>query len=162
MDARDLIRRLALVPLPEEGGYFRETYRSDHATAILYLLDAAARSLFHRLAHDEVWHFCAGDPVELWLLGPDGSASALVLGPDVEAGHAPQAVVPAGTWQGARLVAGGRLALMGTVVAPPYGPGVREMARRDVLAAAYPSVAGVVEDLTPAGPVADLTPGGRA
>ncbi|MBM4396135.1 MAG: cupin domain-containing protein [Deltaproteobacteria bacterium] len=148
MDAADVIRAFDLAPLPDEGGHFRETYRSAHSTAILYLLDAASCSLFHRLAHDEVWHFHAGDPVELWLLRPDGAGERLVLGADLAAGHAPQAICPAGTWEGARLAAGGRFALMGCTVAPPFRPGCYETARRADLLAAYPAFAAEVAALT--------------
>jgi predicted cupin superfamily sugar epimerase len=149
VDAADVIRALDLSPLPEEGGFFRETYRSAHSTAILYLLDAASCSLFHRLAHDEVWHFHAGDPVELWLLRPDGTGERVVIGADLAAGHVPQAICPAGTWEAARLVAGGRFALMGCTVAPPFRPEVFETARRDALLSAYPGFAAEVAALTP-------------
>jgi uncharacterized protein len=126
---------LGLVPHPIEGGFFTETYRSADllpgdtlparyrgpraaATAIYYLLTPETFSAMHRLGSDEIFHFYLGDPVEMLQLAPDGSHRVVVIGPDLEAGQRPQVVVPRGVWQGARLRPGGRLALLGTTVAP--------------------------------------------
>ena len=137
MTADEVIRRLALVPLPREGGYFRETYRSALAvpggataarpdgarslsTAIYYLLTRDTFSALHRLPGDEVFHFYLGDPVEMLQLRPDGTAARVVLGSDIADGLHPQAVVPGGTWQGSRLLPGGGFALLGTTMAPGF------------------------------------------
>jgi predicted cupin superfamily sugar epimerase len=50
----------------------------------------------------------------------DGSSAVLTLGPDLAAGQQPQIVVPAGVWQGARLVEGGKVALLGCTVTPGF------------------------------------------
>ena len=145
MTAQQIIEKLGLVPLPGEGGYYRETYRSkallpraalpagypaDRAagTAIYYLITPETSSTLHRLRGDEVWHFYLGDPVEQIQLLPDGGGRIVVLGPDLERGQEPQTLVPGGTWQSARLLPGGRFALMGTTMAPgfefeEYAPG---------------------------------------
>lgn len=94
--ARAWIERLGLEPHPE-GGYFRETYRSELAidgaalggafggprsasTAIYFLLPAGEVSCFHRIKSDEVWHHHDGSAVTLWILdppaGPPASESA--------------------------------------------------------------------------------------
>ena len=106
-----------MAPLPVEGTLFAETYRSDAATAGVGLFcdDPPSRSLFHRLAFDEVWHFYAGDPLRLVLLRPDGSDEEVILGGDVV-----QHVVPAGVWQAGELVPGGAWAFYGVTVAPPF------------------------------------------
>ena len=69
----DVIRLLDLKPLPREGGFFRETYRSadrltpgalagryaaakSASTAIYYLLTADTFSALHRLPTDENPH----------------------------------------------------------------------------------------------------------
>jgi predicted cupin superfamily sugar epimerase len=164
MDARSLIDELGLEPHPE-GGYYRETWRSGvrlpgaalpaayvgdrpAGTAIYYLLTPDAFSAFHRVASDEIFHFYRGDPVELWTLSPGGSGACTILGPDVEHGMRPQAVVPAGAWQGSRLKEGGSYALLGTTVAPGFDFDDFEMAKRDDLTAAYPDLAAIVEALT--------------
>ncbi len=137
MNAEELKRQLGLEPLPIEGGYYTQTYRSDIAlpesalperfagarwisTAIYFLLTPDTLSSMHRLAGDEVYHFYLGDPVELLVLAPEGRGEVLRLGHDLEAGMCVQAVVPGGCWQGSHLVEGGELALLGTTMAPGF------------------------------------------
>jgi predicted cupin superfamily sugar epimerase len=129
----DIITRLELAPHPQEGGYFRETYRSSaevepgapfrgrrsHSTAIYYLLTADSFSAMHRLPGDEVFHFYLGDPVEMLELSPTGEGIVTILGPDLRSMEL-QHVVTGGTWQGCRLVDGGRWALLGTTMAPGF------------------------------------------
>jgi len=145
----DIRRILRLEPLPHEGGYFRETYRSamrvstasgdrSAGTAIYYLLVPGLFSALHRLPGEEVFHFYLGDPVEMLQLHADGSSRVVVIGPDLGAGMEPQLVVPGGVWQGCRLVEGGRYALMGTTMSPGFDPKDFELGARDSLVAAYP------------------------
>jgi len=125
-----LIAQLGLVPHPE-GGLYRELHRSpllvrrsadghDRAalTVIAYLLRQGERSRWHRVnGADEVWHYGAGAPLELWRLAPEAErAEPIGLGPlapptaqggegDGSGGPAadgPMAVIPAGWWQAAR------------------------------------------------------------
>ena len=113
MNAEMLIEKLGLVPLPGEGGYYRETYRSQEtvpqgvlperyggdkhmATAIYCLLTSETFSALHRLPADEMFHFYLGDPVTMLQLFPDGSARTMTLGNDILAGHFPQCVVARG------------------------------------------------------------------
>ena len=121
---RALIERFDLRPLPVEGTLFAETYRSEHATAIvaLYAADPPSRSCFHVLTFDEVWHFYAGDPFRLVLLYPDGSSEEAVMGRDLAAGQRVQLTIPAGTWQAGELLPGGRYALFGCTMAPGFTP----------------------------------------
>jgi predicted cupin superfamily sugar epimerase len=135
--ARDIIARLGLVPHPEEGGWFQETYRASetfakdmlpgrytgdrcHSTAIYYLLTPETYSHMHRLESDEIFHFYAGGPCEMLQLHPDGTGQVVTLGNDLMAGHKPQVLVPRHSWQGMRLVPGGAFALMGCTVAPGF------------------------------------------
>ena len=149
VEADQLIARLGLKPLPIEGGWFAETYRSEFSTAIYYLLTPDAVSRMHRLRSDEVYHFYAGDPVEMLLLLADGTSEVLTLGGDIEAGQSPQVVVPRGVWQGCRLAEGGKWALMGTTVAPAFDFEHFEPADRDDLMRRYPDRAEMIRDLTP-------------
>ena len=147
VDADDVKRLLGLEPLPVEGGWYAETHRSGHATAIYYLLTPETFSAMHRLPSDEVYHFYSGDPVTMLLLDREGGRT-VTLGPDIAGGERPQVVVPAGTWQGSLLRPGGRFALLGTTVAPGFEPGTLEMAEREALAAAHPSHRDLIERLT--------------
>jgi predicted cupin superfamily sugar epimerase len=57
-------------------------------------------------------------------------------------------VAPRGTWQGSRLVPGGRVALLGTTMAPGFDPLDFETAARAPLVAAYPAFAEMIGALT--------------
>ena len=150
-DARDpevnrVIEALGLAPHPE-GGYYRETYRSS-STGIYFLLPAGEFSAFHRLHRsDEIWHHYAGDPVELHTIGPDGEHRITLLGPGLERGERPQAIVPAGTLQAAA-VSGDRFALCGCTVTPAFEFADFAMPTRDDLIAAFPRHEPVIRRLT--------------
>jgi predicted cupin superfamily sugar epimerase len=165
LEADDLIRQLRLQPLRIEGGYYVETYRSagqiprsalppgyggprSFATAIYYLLTPDTFSGLHRLPSDEMFHFYLGDPVEMLQLRPDGSGEVVVIGTDLQAGMSPQVLVPGGVWQGCRLAAGGRYALMGVTVAPGFEFADFESGSREELLARYPAFANLIRALT--------------
>lgn len=117
MTADDVIASLGLEPHPE-GGWFRETWREPALTAIHYLLRAGERSHWHRVDRTEIWHFYAGDPLELAVSPGGRDVARHVLGTDLCGGQIPQAVVPAGAWQSARPLGG--WALAGCTVAPAF------------------------------------------
>src|ERR1700683_684772 len=83
------IEKYGLVSHPE-GGFFKETYRSNESiaraglpgrfsgsrsisTAIYFLLPNGTKSRLHRIKADEVWHFYAGGPRHLIEIAPDGN-----------------------------------------------------------------------------------------
>ncbi len=153
--AEQIISLLQLVPHPQEGGYFVETYRCQEeipepvlpdryrgarsfSTAIYYLLTPHTFSLMHRLQTDEIFHFYLGDPVEMLLLGPGDSGRVFVLGTDLPKGMRPQALARRGVWQGSRLLPGGRFALLGTTVSPGFEEADYEDGQRDLLIRSYP------------------------
>ena len=150
-DARDpdvqrVIEALGLEPHPE-GGLYRETYRSS-STGIYFLLPAGEFSAFHRLrASDEIWHHYVGDPVELDTIDQDGVHRVTILGPDLERGERPQAIVPAGTLQAAA-VRGDTFALCGCTVTPAFDFADFELPTRDELLAAFPSLEAVIQQRT--------------
>jgi predicted cupin superfamily sugar epimerase len=165
MDIEMLKKTLGLVPLPQEGGFYAESYRSAEtlpseclpsrygterslATAIYFLLTRDSFSALHRLASDEVWHFYLGDPVEMLQLDVDGAGRTIILGIDLSRGMRPQAIVPRGVWQGARLLPGGNFALLGATVSPGFEFADFELASRDILLAAYPQFARQIETFT--------------
>lgn len=155
---------LGLKPLPMEGGYYAETYRAPEsfaegalpkgfdgprslATAIYYLLTPDTFSAMHRLRSDEVYHFYAGGPVEMLLLGPGGTVRTLTLGPDILGGMQAQAVVPKGVWQGSRLKEGS-FALLGTTMAPGFDPADYEHGSREDLIGSFPEARELIVALT--------------
>jgi predicted cupin superfamily sugar epimerase len=152
--AEEWITTLGLVRHPE-GGYFRETYRSDEvlageglparfggsrplSTTIYYLLRQGDVSRLHRLKSDEVWHFYDGDPLALFVLQTGGTLAHYTLGTDIAQGERPQVVVPRGEWLGAAVKSGGDYALVGCTVAPGFTYEDFELADRGALIAQYP------------------------
>jgi uncharacterized protein len=146
--AKQIQDLLKLEPLHPEGGYFAESYRSAQSSAIYYMLTPESFSAMHRLKGDEVYHFYLGDPVEMLMLKPDGSAEALLLGQNVFGGMRVQHTVPGGTWQGSRLAPGGKFALMGTTMASGFNQQEYEPGKRDALSAQYPAYAPLITLLT--------------
>jgi predicted cupin superfamily sugar epimerase len=82
--AKSLIEKYQLLPHPE-GGYFKETYRSEEyiahqalpsrftdkrnfSTAIYFLLEQGNFSAFHKIKSDECWHFYAGEALLVYVL----------------------------------------------------------------------------------------------
>jgi predicted cupin superfamily sugar epimerase len=131
MTADEIKALLRLEPHPVEGGFYRRTYTSavsvallggvrPYGTAIYYLLEEGTFSEMHMLKSDEIFHFYLGDPVEMLQLWPSGETKAVTLGPDIAAGQHVQLVVPAGVWQGTRLVNGCKVALLGCTVTPGF------------------------------------------
>lgn len=136
MDAQNIIQQLNLKPLPEEGGFYRETFRDpgridesalpEHSgvrsfsTCIYYLITPEEFSGLHLVRSAEIFHFYAGDPVEMIQIDSNGCLETYNLGPLLEKNYLPQAVVPKNTWQGTRLTPGGRWALLGCTVAPGF------------------------------------------
>ena len=90
------IDQLNLIAHPE-GGYYRETYRSELSiarealppqfagarlvsTAIYFLMAGDNFSAFHRLRSDELWHFYAGGAITVQVIEPDGGIAAIGSG----------------------------------------------------------------------------------
>jgi predicted cupin superfamily sugar epimerase len=123
-----LIDHYRLEVLPVEGTLFVSTYVSSQkttngdpiSTAIigLYANNPESFSSFHRLQHDELWHFYAGDPLRLVILHPDGSSEDVILGPDFASGQHVQFTVPARSWQAGHTL--GEYSLFGCTMAPGF------------------------------------------
>ncbi|MFF8960313.1 cupin domain-containing protein [Streptomyces sp. NPDC014894] len=127
-----------LRPHPE-GGWYRETWRTGPhtrlrppgysglrtaASGIYYCLEPGEESRWHRVLSDELWLWHRGGPLTLRLAGdgpaPDpGRETTVTLGPEIEAGHHPQYLVPSGHWQAARPRSGEEV-LVSCVVAPGF------------------------------------------
>lgn len=147
---------LALHP---EGGYFRETYRSQHtgpdgraaSTLIYFLLAPGQVSKLHRIDADEGWHLYLGGPLEIHEFDaerPDASPLVTRLGSDLARGERPQHVVPAGRWFGATLDEGAPYALVGCSVAPGFEFARFELGDRTALARAFPKATEAIQRLT--------------
>jgi uncharacterized protein len=158
------IDKLNLIAHPE-GGYYRETYRSELSipreglppqfpgprlvsTAIYFLLDGENFSAFHRLRSDELWHFYAGSPITVHVIEPDGGYSEIQLGGDPDAGDLLQAAVKAGHWFASRVRDPKAFALAGCTVAPGFDFADFELGKREDLVRLYPQHRNLIESLT--------------
>ena len=163
-NAKYWIERLRLEPHPE-GGFFRQTYRSNvviarealpegfggaraASTAIYFLLEGENFSAFHRLRSDEMWHFYVGAPLSVHVIEPSGKYSWITLGNDPEAGQVLQAVVRAGWWFASHVANWKSFAVVGCTVAPGFDFQDFELGRREKLVAKYPQHREVIERLT--------------
>jgi predicted cupin superfamily sugar epimerase len=131
----DWVRHLDLAPHPE-GGFFRETWRSEltipasalpagysgprnAGTAILFVLLPEQQSAWHTVRSAELWLFHRGGPLLLEVGAEQDTATTHVLGSDITAGEQPQFVIPPGHWQRAR-PAGDEPCLVSCVVVPGF------------------------------------------
>ncbi|MBB4071983.1 cupin domain-containing protein [Canibacter oris] len=143
--AAELAKRLRLEPLPHEGGMFRNTLASDVSSAIYYLLTAGDFSALHSLTAAEVYHWYAGDPLELLVLLPDGNGYTTVVG-DPLAGFEPQTVIPADAIHGSR--SRGSWTLVGTTMAPAFSWEGFALIDRATALTQYPEFAELITALT--------------
>jgi len=137
MEISQIISELGLLPLPGEGGYYKETFKSpisisgnsvppgysgkrSLSTCIYYLITPDSYSAMHKLPTEEIWHFYLGDPAEQLQLLPNGESRKVKLGNNILDGEELQVIVPADTWQATKLIEGGKFALFGTTMSPGF------------------------------------------
>ena len=156
---QDVIDALRLTPHPE-GGFFRETFRAKFSvqaplspitraasTAIYFLLRAGDFSAFHSVQSDEVWHHYLGATLELHTIDAFGQHQRVELGSNLLNGERPQWVVPANTWQGARIIGEG-FGLFGCTVAPGFDFDDFRMPDRAELVGLFPELTDLIESFT--------------
>lgn len=137
--AEELIEKLGMAPLVDEGGWFAPGWRSgvqvpgeavpggfdgprETCSFIYYLLKKGEVSRWHQLRPSEVWTWHCGGTLEMTLGGggarpvPGGK---LRIGPRLDDGERFVAVAPPGQWQTTRVV-DGDFALVSCVVAPGF------------------------------------------
>lgn len=158
---QNLIHQYNLLPHPE-GGYFKETYRSEESipanglplrfsggrafsTAIYFLLLKDLFSAFHRIKSDECWHFYEGESLKVHVLHLNGTYELIRLGKNMDAGEVYQAIVPAGAWFASET--SGEYSFVGCTVAPGFDFADFELARAEELKSEYPEYASLIERL---------------
>jgi predicted cupin superfamily sugar epimerase len=159
-----LINKLNLEKHPE-GGYFRETYRSQisipqsslpsgfHSnrslsTCIYFMLTSDEFSAFHKVNQDEAWHFYLGHPITLHMISPEGDYSKINIGNDFTADETPQFIVPAHYWFAAEVEDNNAFALVGCTVAPGFDFEDFELAEGQQLQNEFPEHSEVIHRLT--------------
>lgn len=156
MTSQEIINHLNLLPHPE-GGYYKETYRSDEthinadgnerniSTAIYFLLENEDKSHLHRIKSDEMWFFHQGEALEIVSI-QKGELVSTILGNDLSSGEVPQAMIPANSWFGSRVKDGKGYALVSCTVAPGFDFGDFEMAEMKDLSENFPGLMGEIKE----------------
>lgn len=158
-----LIRLYNLKAHPE-GGWYSENYRSEESiaaaalpqrfggdrsfsTAIYFLLEHGNFSAFHRIKSDECWHFYAGDPLQVFIIGHDGELQIIHLGSNIEQGEVFQYVVPANCWFASRPAPHSSFCFVGCTVAPGFDFRDFELANAQELSNVYPRHQNIIREL---------------
>jgi len=123
-----IVKKLNLSKHPE-GGYYRQTYKSDLivrpqkgsytrscATHIYYFLSRGMYSKFHKVKHDEIWNLYDGEGVKLHVYDDKNNKAdeQILSNRDFEF----HAVVRGDLWQAAEPI--GDFTLVGCTVAPGW------------------------------------------
>lgn len=157
-DIQAIIDHYQFEQLPVEGTLYKSTYRSSSefedgspmGTAIIgmYCEEPLSVSCFHRLQHDEIWHFYGGDPLILYLLHDDGRSEEIIMGSEPLKGQFVQYKVPAHVWQAGCLKPGGRYALFGCTMAPGFTGACFEGAIAESLIVSHPDRTDIIRKLS--------------
>lgn len=163
-DSAAIISQLHLTPHPE-GGWYREVYRSHDSipasslpdrynsphcfsTSIYFLLESHDFSAFHRLRSDETWHFYMGSPVVIYIISPEGEASAEVLSANLDDEHQLQFTIPYNCWFAAKVLDVNAFALLGCTVAPGFEFTDFELGQRQRLCELFPQHFDLITEFT--------------
>jgi predicted cupin superfamily sugar epimerase len=146
--AEQVIKRLRMHPIPEEGAWIVEGPRAQGLSAATVLLTNRPDgfSAMHRLTVDEGWQWLAGAPAALLRLRKGGSGVLNYVGPQTS-----QFLVRHGTWMGASSL--GDWTLISCWCSPAFRPEHFELGDRERLTAAHPSSAVRIASLTRTQPV---------
>ena len=159
-----IIDQLDLQPHPE-GGYFKETYRSEgyiksdsldpsyggernYSTSIYFLLTSERFSALHRIKQDEIWHFYLGSPIRLHMISKNGDHTEHIIGNDLNNNELPQLVVPGGYWFAAEVIEPNTYALVGCTVAPGFSFEDFELKSKVELIKLFPHLETIISKLT--------------
>jgi len=162
--AKYWIEKLSLSKHPE-GGFFRETYRSDEvinkkclpnrytsyrsfSTLIYYLLDSNGFSAFHKLKSDETWHYYTGTPLTLFIIEKSGLLRKITLGSNPDKGEVFQFVVKKDNWFAATVNKSDSFSLIGCTVSPGFDFEDFEIGKRSQLIILYPEHSSIIHKLT--------------
>jgi len=152
------IQHLNLLPHPE-GGYYKETYRSDGiikpngfdgerniSTAIYFLLQNDEKSHLHRIKSDELWFFHEGETLEVIVLF-DNILNTHLLGRNLDQDEQYQLAVPSGAWFGSRIKNKSSFSLVSCTVAPGFDFRDFELAEYKKISREYPAYDVMLKDM---------------
>lgn len=163
-EIQSIIQKLDLEPHPE-GGYYKETYRSEgiiknenltsefkgdrnYCTSIYFLLTSDNFSAFHKINQDEMWHYYKGTPIKLHIISSEGIYSNVIIGNNIEDGEFPQFVVKAKDWFAAEVLNPNTYSLVGCTVSPGFDFRDFKLAQRNQLAKLFPDHKALIKKFT--------------
>ena len=165
--AAQIIKSLNLQRNPAEGGLFASVYTAPVTipddqlkgfpktskgrpicSAIYYMIRQPDFSALHKVTGDMIYHFYAGDEVQMLLLLPGGKSETQTFGPKVRSTGSPMKIIPGGTWLGTRIRGKGAFALMGVSMSPGFDPADYSIGTRDALTHQYPAQTKLIKALT--------------
>lgn len=164
MTVDTFVKALNLLPHPE-GGYYKETYRSEGkithtclsrdfegdrnmATGIYFLIEKGNFSALHKIKSDETWHFYYGDALEVIEINEQGELTITQIGSNILKGETFQYTVKANTWFGSRVRENGLFSLVGCTVYPGFDFNDFELAKREELIKLFPNHQNIITELT--------------
>lgn len=164
MTFNEIVEHLKLQAHPE-GGFYKETYRSElvisdkalpkdfggdrnSCTSIYFLIDKTNFSALHKIKSDEIWHFYAGDALEVIEITEEGELIKTLVGNKLNEGQVFQYTVKAGNWFGSRVAEGGNYSLVGCTVSPGFDFKDFEMAKKESLTKVFPEHENIIRELT--------------
>lgn len=159
-----LVSKLELQPHPE-GGFYKETYRSEgvipkielpkafsgsrnYCTGIFFLLTAGNFSAFHKINQDEMWHFYEGDPLRVHMIDSNGNYSFQDIGLNLDVGQLPQFTVSADIWFASEVADSGYYSLVGCTVSPGFDFDDFELPDRSKMLTMFPHQSEIIKRLT--------------
>ncbi|BAQ61068.1 hypothetical protein of Cupin superfamily [Geminocystis sp. NIES-3708] len=164
MNGEYWIKKLDLQKHPE-GGYYRETYRSNDiinqdksltryndvrniSTAIYYLLLGQEFSAFHKLKSDEIFHFYGGSFLRVHLINNEGEYHQFKLGNNPENGQVLQLIIPHGYWFASEVGESNSYSLIGCTVSPGFHFADFTLGNKEQLIILYPHLSDLISKFT--------------
>lgn len=147
-----------------EGGYFKETYRSDElinhtalpsryggdraiSTAIYFMVSSDSPSKFHKVNSDELWFYHAGGSLIIYTIDDLGTLEKHFLGCDFENNERPQILITKNTWFAAHTCKNDYV-LLSCTVSPGFDFLDFELGNRNSLIGKFPDHADIINKLT--------------
>ena len=160
----DAIRDLLRLEANATCGFVRVTFQSRESiapgglpapfangrplgSALYFMVTPGAPVRLHRIRNHQLYHYYLGDPLEVYLLHPEGNSERVIVGPDLRDGQRVQLLIPGNTFHTARLLAQGRWFLGASTEWPGVMPADVEIGDVGELAQQYPTVASHLREI---------------
>ncbi len=138
------VDKLQMLPHPE-GGFYKETFRSDlqvdggwgvrsALTSIFYLLEGDDFSGFHRIKSSELWYHHAGGILLVHEINPEGILKTHQL-----SAENPFAAIQPNSWFASEVADKNNFVLVSCAVAPGFDFADFELAKRSEIVQEFPA-----------------------